>query len=418
MISYAQNHEDVLLRRLFADQAEGFYVDVGANDPVHLSVTKHFSRSGWRGLNIEPAPGPYSRLCADRSRDVNLNVGVAAEAGALTFYECPGNDALSTFSADQAEEYRQAGLDIQSRTVPVRTLGEICREHLSGPVDFLSIDVEGFEREVLRGAELAQWRPRVILIEATKPSTDLPTHEQWEPLVLAAGYVFAYFDGLNRFYVRDDATALIERFRVPLNITDHFEPYEMVRLREQLEAKDAALHSACADSRNLTTQLEAKHAALQTAVASWSALEADLQAKDSALRAKDRDLKSKDAALQSLHQQAKLLRESLETTTASAERSEAEQVFRQARLDQLQKQLQRKDATLAQLRSMLKSRDAQLQDKHQALHAALRQSHTLQEQLRTKEAFLQAQNREFQAALEEIQRLLRRPLWERIRNAA
>ena len=63
MISYAQNQEDVLLRREFPDCTNGFYIDVGANDPVWDSVTKHFYDRGWHGINIEPGLEPYEPLC-------------------------------------------------------------------------------------------------------------------------------------------------------------------------------------------------------------------------------------------------------------------------------------------------------------------------------------------------------------------
>src|SRR5262245_12016004 len=96
MVSYAQNAEDVLLRRAFAGQPTGFYIDVGAGDPVADSVTKHFSLCGWRGINIEPFPGLFERLQADRPRDVNLNGGLSDRNGTRTFYEAPGIAALWT----------------------------------------------------------------------------------------------------------------------------------------------------------------------------------------------------------------------------------------------------------------------------------------------------------------------------------
>ena len=77
MVSYAQNHEDVLLDRAFPRGKPGFYIDVGANEPVRNSVTKHFYELGWHGINVEPAAHPFALLAAERERDVNLNVAVS-----------------------------------------------------------------------------------------------------------------------------------------------------------------------------------------------------------------------------------------------------------------------------------------------------------------------------------------------------
>lgn len=234
MISYAQNREDVLLDRVFARGVEGFYIDVGANLPVEGSVTKHFYDLGWSGINIEPS-STYEQLAAARDRDVNLNVGVSDRAGTLPFFEfAPPLSTASTFSAATAAMHRDAGLSCVERPVPVRTLADICEEHVERTIDFLSVDVEGHELEVLRGADWSRWRPRVVLVEATRPRTTTdssgttpPTHELWEPVLLEAGYIFATFDGLNRYYVRSEDERLVPGLRVPVNVTDDYVPHEL-----------------------------------------------------------------------------------------------------------------------------------------------------------------------------------------------
>jgi FkbM family methyltransferase len=230
MISYAQNHEDVLLRRVLADNDDGFYVDVGANDPVRDSVTKHFYDRRWRGINIEPQSGHYGRLCSHRPEDVNLNVGLSDRETALDLWECVSNDALSTFSPTLAGIWRENGLTFVKRRVPVMTLARVCDEFVDRPIDFLKIDVEGHEREVIEGGDWSRWRPRVVLVEATEP-------ERWEPRILAADYLFAAFDGLNQYYVRAEDSPLIARFRAPVCLLDDFIPYEHQRIVEELRAQ-------------------------------------------------------------------------------------------------------------------------------------------------------------------------------------
>ena len=86
MISFSQNFEDVILARVFRDRARGSYVDVGAHLPVIDSVTEHFYRSGWRGINIEPLEAAYSELLATRPDDININCAIAAADGSARFF--------------------------------------------------------------------------------------------------------------------------------------------------------------------------------------------------------------------------------------------------------------------------------------------------------------------------------------------
>lgn len=244
MISYAQNREDVLLRRVFPDRAEGCYVDVGANEPVRGSVTQHFYESGWSGVNCEPGR-IYAELAAARPRDVNLNVAVSDQCGELNFYEFQPFHAFSTCSLTEAEAHRaEHGLQYATRRVPVLTLAEICARHVRRPIDFLSVDVEGHEPEVLRGADFGRYRPVVVLIESIEPflvgsshaqAGPRPTHDRWESLLLAADYRFATFDGVNRYYVRAEDAVLVPRLQTPVNVTDDFTPFELAEQRQRTE---------------------------------------------------------------------------------------------------------------------------------------------------------------------------------------
>ncbi len=234
MVSYAQNGEDVLLDRLFPRGLSGFYIDVGAMDPVHHSVTKHFYDLGWHGINIEPAEEPFRRLQEARTRDVNLAVGVSDEAGALTLYESPPGTGDSTFSPEYAARHRADGVELSERQVPVVTLAQVCEDHAEDEIDFLSVDVEGHEGRVVSGADWKRWRPRVLVIEATEPGTTVPSHQSWEPTLLEADYLFAAFDGLNRYYVRTEDAHLVEALRTPVNVFDDYEPFRYVKPLEDL----------------------------------------------------------------------------------------------------------------------------------------------------------------------------------------
>ena len=229
MIAYAQNAEDVILARALADTSSGFYVDVGAASPNEATVTRHFYEAGWHGVNIEPIPEWAAELRAVRVRDINLEVACAAHDGDLTLYRVLDDPSLSTLDAAVATRHRDSGREVQELHVPVRTLNRILEECKPLVIDFLKIDVEGAELEVLRGIDLERWRPRVIVVEATLPTTLVPNYEDFDEYVRASRYVYASTDGINRYYARaEEADVLVPKL-VPANATDDY-----VFLREYL----------------------------------------------------------------------------------------------------------------------------------------------------------------------------------------
>jgi FkbM family methyltransferase len=233
MVSYAQNGEDVVLARVFGARDDGFYLDVGAFTPERGSVTKHFYDMGWHGINVEPARGAFEELLRARPRDINLNVCVSDRAGSAVFYESvePERSTLSAAIAMVAPD-----LSFAARTVQVRTLAEICAEHAPDRIDFLKIDVEGHEAEVIAGADWDRWRPVVLVVEATEPGKAIPSHARWEPMLLAVEYQCALFDGLNRFYVRREDRALLPLLAAPANPHDGYVPHQHRQCLEEMHA--------------------------------------------------------------------------------------------------------------------------------------------------------------------------------------
>jgi FkbM family methyltransferase len=212
---FSQFYEDYVLAYVFQGTPKGTYVDVGANDPDDWSVTKHFYLKGWRGVNIEPNLDLLAVLKARRPEDANLGVGISDEAAELTFYKFEQRaNGLSTFDPEIAARHKASGYSYEELTVPVVTLTDALARSgtVSGGFDFLNIDVEGFERRVLRGLDFRKHSPRVIMLEATEPLTEVPTQNKWEDLLFAKGYTFAFDDGLNRYYVHRTETELQTRF--------------------------------------------------------------------------------------------------------------------------------------------------------------------------------------------------------------
>ena len=204
-ISNAQNKEDLILAGFFDLGKKGFYVDVGANDPVADSVTKRFYDHGWSGINIEPIQAHFNDLQRSRPRDINLNVGVANKPGTLVLREYTGS-GLSTFSDKMKKEYEsnKSSLtdDYNDYEVPVKKLSDIFFENKVKKIDFMKVDVEGYEYDVLASNDWKQYRPRVLCIESNHIEND------WRPILLNNSYKKEFFDGLNEYYVDSKASGL------------------------------------------------------------------------------------------------------------------------------------------------------------------------------------------------------------------
>lgn len=209
-ISYAQNREDVIIRSFFPDVQKGFYVDVGANHPEEDSVTKIFYDKGWNGINIEPNTSLFRLLQKHRKRDTNLNVGISDKPSSLNFREY-NNHGLSTFSRDVQEEHAEEGdarLSYHDYVVKVVPMGDVVGRHLPDDtvVNFMKIDVEGYEYEVMAGNDWKLFRPELICVEANHVKHD------WRPILKKARYTLVFHDGINEYYLREESMSRLDYF--------------------------------------------------------------------------------------------------------------------------------------------------------------------------------------------------------------
>jgi FkbM family methyltransferase len=237
LTSFTHNCEDILLLRALCDIESGFYIDVGAYDPVMDSVTKVFYDRGWRGVNLEPNEMYFARLQEARPRDHNLLVGASDKAGSLDFYVVE-NTGLSTLDEDQARISANDVHPIRKTSIKTETLAVLWERYIpqGQPVHFLKIDVEGAEEKVIAGANWERHRPWILVIEATVPNSAVISSASWEPMVLAADYLLAYFDGVNRYYVAKEKSELLSAFDRPANpMIDNFKPFlaELIERNKQ-----------------------------------------------------------------------------------------------------------------------------------------------------------------------------------------
>lgn len=158
---YSQDGEELFLREVFQSKKKGFYVDIGANHPYRFSNTLWAYQKGWRGINVEPGIKNYKLLEVLRSEDININCGISNQEGELIYYEFEEN-GLNTFDKEEAEKL---GNYINVRSVPVCKLDSIFKRYKVHEVDFLDIDVEGTELQVLESIDWEKINVKFILLE-------------------------------------------------------------------------------------------------------------------------------------------------------------------------------------------------------------------------------------------------------------
>ena len=260
-ISHAQNFEDVMLWRALKDVQQGFYIDVGAWSPDIDSVTRAFYEAGWAGINIEPHPQFYSELVSCRPNDINLDLAVSDVKGQAEMHLVEST-GLSSLDLSIATEHRNAGLRVEVRQVQIQTIADIWRVHVPQrqPVHFLKVDVEGTEDAVLRGNDWKKFRPWIVLIEAMQPMEQVPAHQPAEAILIDNGYIFAYADGLNRFYIAKEQSALLDSFQYPPNVFDEFNiaaAHEADSMRHAAEQRATTAEEKASAAEEKTSAAEA-----------------------------------------------------------------------------------------------------------------------------------------------------------------
>ena len=192
--SWSQEAEDLILSRIFGPEYKGFYVDVGAHHPRRFSNTNLFYRKGWRGINIDANPKFLKSFNQERKRDININSGVGQKEGFLTYYSF-NEPALNTFSRELAKlredncpHYRVE----ETLEIEVFPLKVILEKNLppGQEIDFISVDVEGLDEEVLGSNDWDQFRPRVVVFEILESDLTKMYQLPVVKMLESNGYIF------------------------------------------------------------------------------------------------------------------------------------------------------------------------------------------------------------------------------------
>jgi FkbM family methyltransferase len=276
---YSQNFEDVILARCFSNIEQGFYLDVGAQSEEADSVTRYFYDRGWNGINIEPVK-EFADSFKRRDRDITICCAAGSEEKLMSM-SVSLNSGLSSFSAVNAKNTQQLGLESEHRNIQVRTLDSIL-ESLGireMTFEFLKVDVEGFELDVIRGFNLRCYRPKVILCEVTEPNTMIKTADFIDicQAIESHDYQKVHFDGLNQWWCAAECgDELQKHFLLPPCIFDStlITPYAGTLARRQIDGLSKELHEANQRLHSTTAELINAYSTIDSIYASrsWKAI--------------------------------------------------------------------------------------------------------------------------------------------------
>jgi FkbM family methyltransferase len=312
LTSYAQNFEDVILWRALKHVQHGRYIDIGAQDPVVDSVSLAFYEVGWRGVHVEPTPHYADLLRKMRPGDEIVEAAISNTDGAITFFELP-DTGLSTGDEEIARQHEEKGHAVRRIDVPALPLSKLLDAQRENDIHWLKIDVEGMEELVIAGWSPSPVRPWIVLVESTRPTSSEVSYSAWEPQLVALGYEFVYFDGLNRFYVSIDHPELKASFGPGPNIFDDFTlsglasaPFthrinrEKAHLTAETTRLTQALNTARMEADAVRAERDAARHTLQTSIKAWEETKAKM-AND--ISRKDNEISSSNAELIRLRQE-------------------------------------------------------------------------------------------------------------------
>jgi FkbM family methyltransferase len=166
---FSQFGEDLIINNYFGGKPNGFFVDIGAHHPFHYSNSFALYLRGWTGINVEPDPRPIALFKQIRERDTTLNIGIAKGRGKLPYYQFKSGE-INTFNREQAERLdRDLRFDtriIATTDVATLPLREVLKKYAADqPIDFLSVDTESLDLEVIESSDWEKFRPRLVLVE-------------------------------------------------------------------------------------------------------------------------------------------------------------------------------------------------------------------------------------------------------------
>lgn len=189
--SYAQEGEDLILARLFEGTKQGFYIDIGAHHPYRFSNTYFFYKKGWTGINIDAMPNSMAIFNRKRPKDINIEAAISDMPNTLTYYAFE-EPALNTIDEEGYKLHAANGSKLAfKKEIFTQRLDEILTKHLplNQAINFMSVDVEGHDLQVLKSNDWRRFRPKIVLAEVLLKHMDEIMNDKVHHYLTQQGYV-------------------------------------------------------------------------------------------------------------------------------------------------------------------------------------------------------------------------------------
>lgn len=195
-IHYGEFGEDVFINRIFKDIKIGRYVDVGCYHPFKGSLTAQLYKKGWNGINIDLSKSSIDLFNIVRKKDINLNLAISDFDGETNYYE---NSPINQQNSLIKDNDNQKKIKIQCKR-----LSSILLENHYNNFEYLNIDVEGSEQNVINGIDLSKYRPILITIENNNLHLKDYIDSEIYNILIKNNYTFINKTGVTNFFLKNE----------------------------------------------------------------------------------------------------------------------------------------------------------------------------------------------------------------------
>ena len=159
--TYSQSGEDIFIKKFFKNKKKGSYVDIGAFHPIRHSNTQLLYNIGWNGINIDLNPASIDFFNIVRKRDKNIHAAISSKNYKTKVYLNSFFDTTNSIVKKKFDEWNANSSEKKFFYIETKTFNQI----INNPFDFLNIDIEGSDLEVIQSINLNDYNPSLICIE-------------------------------------------------------------------------------------------------------------------------------------------------------------------------------------------------------------------------------------------------------------